>query len=160
MIVIACGALGFSVSSACRKEIQLLRQFIFAMDTMESELQFRLSPLAQLSLCAAQHTTGCLNAVFLRFSKELENQICPNAERCMSAVISETQLPETLRTMLLMLSQTLGNFDVEGQAKGIINVRNEANRILAQKTNNLDVRLRGYQTLGLCAGVAIAILLI
>ena len=43
---------------------------------------------------------------------------------------------------------------------GVETVRGECRRELEQMNVNKDVRLRSYQTLGFCAGAAVAILLI
>ena len=61
---------------------------------------------------------------------------------------------------LILLGRWLGRFDLDGQLKGLDAVRQECRRHLEELNNNREVRLRSYQTLGLCAGAAIAILFI
>ena len=66
----------------------------------------------------------------------------------------------SLRRPLRLLGQTLGRFDLPGQLKGIKAVQESCRRELARLERNRDARLRSYQTLGLCAGAALVILLV
>ena len=56
------------------------------------------------------------------------------------------------------LGASLGRFDLQGQLQGIESVRAQCRKDLAELEDNRDQRLRSYQTLGLCAGCALAIL--
>jgi len=58
------------------------------------------------------------------------------------------------------LGGNLGRFDIPGQLRGLENTRKECCDKLQMLTQNNDSRLRSYQTLGLCAGAALAILLV
>ena len=75
-------------------------------------------------------------------------------------VASVRELPESVGKLLKELGKTLGRFDLPGQLRGIEGVRRSSRKALDQLERNRDVRLRSYQTLGLCAGAALAILLI
>ena len=77
-----------------------------------------------------------------------------------SALTRVPDIPSGTRRALSELGTTLGRFDLAGQLKGLETVRGECRRELEQMNVNKDVRLRSYQTLGFCAGAAVAILLI
>jgi hypothetical protein len=49
---------------------------------------------------------------------------------------------------------------LEGQLQGIASVHSACERTLEQLSNNREMRLRSYQTLGLCVGAALVILFI
>ena len=94
-------------------------------------------------------------------SKELDAQISPNADRCMAYVLARCgDLPRNIIQLLENMGSTMGRFDLEGQLLGLGFVRNSCNEQLKELMQNKDARLRGYQTLGLCAGAAIAILFV
>jgi len=59
-----------------------------------------------------------------------------------------------------LLGTSLGRYDLPGQVKGLQNVREECTLELEKMKNNQEERLRSYQTLGLCAGTALVILLL
>lgn len=79
----------------------------------------------------------------------------------MSAALERVgKLPTLTREELLLLGRTIGRFDMEGQLKGLESVRQECRRQVETLSYNRDTRLRSYQTLGLCAGAALAILFV
>jgi hypothetical protein len=77
----------------------------------------------------------------------------------MNAAVHRTDQSPLLKKLLLDLGRTLGHFDLDGQIQGIEAVRQEAVASLDKLTKDKEARLRSYQTLGLCAGAALAILL-
>ena len=160
-VLAACGGFGFQIAAAQRKEVNTLRQLIRILDFTECELQYRLTPLPELCRKAAQECSGALRALFLQLGRELDDQISPNVSSCMDAAIAVTkQLPNQTRQVLNLLGDSLGKFDLNGQVRGIESVRSECNRRLDALSENQDVRLRSYKTLGLCAGAALVILFI
>ena len=70
------------------------------------------------------------------------------------------EIPARVRRLLVQLGHTLGRFDLPGQLQGIQAVRKRCEESLASVQKNRDDRLRSYQTLGICAGAALAIILI
>ena len=65
-----------------------------------------------------------------------------------------------LLQQMLLLGKSIGRFDMDGQIKGLEAVRQDCRRRLDELSKDRDTRLRSYQTLGLCAGAALAILFI
>ena len=161
LVVAACGGVGFRLAAAHRADMLYLRSLISALDFMECELNYRLTPLPQLCRQAATEHRKTLGSVFERLALELDSQISPSVECCMrSAVASSGHIPASAQEALLELGSSLGNFGLEGQIQGIRAVRESCRRRFEELDLNKDARLRSYQTLGLCAGAALAILLI
>lgn len=161
LIIVGCGGFGFSIAAAQRREEETLRRLICALDFMECELQYRLTPLPDLCAAAAKDSSGCIREVLMNLSRELDAQISPDVSSCMQAALSEElDIPKHTREALIMLGQSLGRFDLDGQLKGLESVRGNCRCQLEVLTTNKEPRLRSYQTLGLCTGAALAILLI
>ena len=159
LIVVACGGFGFSLAAMHLREERELRRLIGALDFMECELQYRLTPLPELCRLAGNEGKGCVRDVFLRLAEELDAQVTPDVESCMRASVSAaSDIPVCTREALLNLGQTLGRFDLPGQLKGLESVRTACRQRLGELTQNKEPRLRSYQTLGICAGAALAIL--
>lgn len=138
-----------------------MRQLISALDFMGCELQYRMTPLPELCKETAGTCKGVIQQVFLALSRELEEQISPNAAICMKAVVQENrQVPRLTREVLLTFGESLGNFDLSGQLNGLETARQACRRELEALAQNRDVRLRSYQTLGICAGAALVVLFI
>ena len=159
MILLGCGGVGFTVVAAYRRQVYALQQLIRVLEYMECELQYRMTPLPELCRSASQVCTGCVRSVLRQLSMELEAQIIPNAAACMHAAITRhSSIPERLLKCLERLGDSLGRFDLPGQLQGLGSVRKCAEFELEQLRQNQDVRLRSYQTLGLCAGAALVVL--
>lgn len=160
-IVLGCGGFGFSMANAHRREEAGLRQLLQVLDLMESELQYRLTPLPELLGIVQRDTTGPIRQILRLLRRELEAQVSPDAKSCMEAALVEGPgLPDSISGALRCLGMSLGRFDLPGQLQGLHHTRQECSRALEQLCRNRDNRLRSYQTLGLCAGAALAILLL
>lgn len=161
LVVCGCGGFGFAMASAHRRQEQMLRQLIRVLEYMSCELGYRMTPLPQLCRNAANVVQGPVQLVFRKLSEELEQQVAPDASMCMNAALAALPgLPESLTGLLRDLGTTLGVFDLPGQLRGMDAAIQTARKTLEALSENRTHRLRSYQTLGLCAGAALAILLL
>lgn len=160
LIISACGGFGVSLSSGHRREEQILRCLIGILDYMASELHYRALPLPELCRLAGKESRGEVGTVFTALAEALEAKLSPDVSDCMDSVLTGIDLPPVTLRNLKLLGSSLGRFDFEGQLKGLETVRTACRTDLEALTANREVRLRNYQTLSLCAGAALAILLI
>ena len=159
IIIAGCGGIGFSFVSSYRQQMKQIRQLLAVLDLIQSELEYRRTSLPELCRLAGQSSSGAVKEVFDCLSQELDMQIAPDACCCMNAVLSSVTLSAPVRGLFYYLGKSLGRFDLTGQIRGIEAIRREGNLLLDKMTRDLDKRLQSYQTLGLCAGAAVAILL-
>lgn len=161
LIVAGCGGFGFLLAANHRREESTLRHLIGVLDFMACELQYHLTPLPELCRQAAKESPGAIRNVMLSLAGELEDQISPDVASCMRAALArQKDMPKVAGKCLLELGNSLGRFDLAGQLSGLESVRAVCRGELDGLTKNRDERLRSYQTLGLCAGAAIAILFV
>lgn len=161
LIIGGCGMFGVSLAAAHRREEKALVSLISALDYMQCELQYRLTPLPDLCRQAGEQNKTQIGHVLLMLARELECQLSPDVESCMEAVLqSDMNLPGRSRVAFENLGRSLGRFDLDGQVRGLESVRTFCRTELEKLGKDRDVRLRSYQTLGLCAGAALAILMI
>lgn len=161
LIVAGCGMFGFSMAANHRREETALRQLIAALDYMQCELQYRMTPLPDLCRQAGEQNRNVIGQVLLMLARELDCQISPDVERCMEeALKTGDMLPTRAKKAFEILGSSLGRFDMDGQIRGMEGVRSFCRRELEALGENREARLRSYQTLGLCAGSALAILLV
>ena len=159
LIFLACGGFGIRAAGTQRQEEAMLRQLVGIMDYMACELQYRLTPLPELCMDAAKQVSGQMGKVIYRFGQALTEQLSPEVSGCMHSALSECDgLPRQTRTALVQLGNSLGRFDLPGQIRGLDALRSDCRRMLEELQQNRDSRLRSYQTLGFCAGAALAIL--
>lgn len=160
-VILSCGGFGFSIACKHRREEAVLHSFLRMLRSMQWELQYRLTPLPELCRLAAKEVSGALKDTLICMAEELERQILPDAASCMRTAIQKNDhLPVRLANLLRLLGQSLGRYDLAAQIQGMEAVQIACVRELESLGENRDVRLRSYQTLGLCAGAALVILFI
>ncbi len=161
LVIVGCAGYGFAMAAGCRREEKMLTQLLHILEFMESELEYRLTPLPQLCRDCSGQCESALKKVFWGLAQELENQISPDAACCMDAAVAGVrELPVSVHTLLSALGRSLGRFDLNGQMRELEAVRLQCAGMLEDFRGNRDQRIKSYQTLGICAGVALAILLI
>lgn len=159
LVFAGCGFFGFKTAGAYLAEERMLRKLIGVLDFMSCELQYKLTPLPDLCRQSAGETSGTLQKLLFVFADELESQVSPNVKSCMNAAISKfALLPELTKKCLYQLGQSMGRFDLSGQIQALESVRISCRHYLSKLEAGKDLRLRSYQTLGLCAGAALVIL--
>ena len=161
LILVGCGGFGFSLCIQHRIQETSLRQLICVLDYMSCELQYHMTPLPELCSAAATETSGDLARVFHALAANLEAITTADVSSAMEdALLRFPNLPPKTLDNLRLLGRSMGRFDLNGQLAGLEALRSSCRSALEQFTTQRDTRLRNYQTLGLCAGAALAILLI
>lgn len=161
LVVLGCGGCGISMALEQRRRERLLHQLVQAVEYMEWELQYRLTPLPELCRRAGREATGSLGQVFRELSSALDNCASPEVSGCMKEVLhSHRELPGSIRRLLGRLGHTLGRFDLPGQLQGLSSVQKACREEGRRLSENRAERMRNCQTLGLCAGAALVILFI
>lgn len=159
LIIAACGGFGYYLADAHRKEEKALRQLMHGIEVMVCELEYHLPPLPELCRLGAEQSGGPAGQVLKKLSEALLSQEYADAVACMEVILKNSpELPPRVGHNLLVLGQTLGRFDLQGQVSGMQSVIALCERDLSAMEANRDVRLRGYRTLGLCVGVALVII--
>lgn len=161
LIIAGCAGFGFSLASGKRKEEACFRGLIGAMDLMQCELQYNLTALPELCAIAAGEQKGPVSQFFLELSRELSAQVNADVPGCVREALQKTPpFPGNVEKAIGLLGASLGRFDAAGQLKGLKYVRAYCREEVAALSENKEARLRSYQTLGLCAGAALAILFV
>jgi len=161
LIVVGCGGFGFLIAASYKQEENALRQLIGILDLMQSELQFRMTPLPDLIRQAGTESKNPIGQFMTVLSSELESQTSPDVDGCVQAALNKVEdLPKRVKKALEQMGTSFGRFDAEGQIRGIESVRSFCAAELDAMADNRDARLRSYQTLSLCMGAALAILFI
>ena len=160
-VILGCGSCGFVLTAQYLARIRLLQNLMKALVNMECELQYRCTPLPQLCRQAGKGNQGKIQQILILLADEMDAQVSPNVEMCMYAALAQSGLSDSVVCAILTeLGKHLGNFDMTGQVHGLQYVRKLCSENLEQLQHCKESRLRSYQTLGLCAGAAMAILLV
>lgn len=161
LILCASGVMGFMMAASYRKRIAALKNLIQGTTYMAEQLRYQLLPLPELCQTAANVTTGAVKAVFLDLENALQNCNATEVSLIMEQILDKhPNLDRVIKEEFINLGRVLGRFDLEGQISGIAAVTELAKRDLAGMEMDKDIRIRNYQTLALCTGIALVILFI
>ena len=161
LVVVACGSVGFRIAANHKQEERALRQLMGILDYMACELQYMHTSLPDLCRQVCRDFRSMLGQVFGELSLEMEAQQHHDLSSCMSTVLEKMSfVPPITKSKMELLGMSIGRFDLEGQLKGLEALRQDCRRSLDSLESNREHRLRSYQTLGLCAGAALAILFV
>ena len=161
LVIGSCAGFGFSAAMAYEKQEKTLYQLLRILDYMTCELQYKLLPLPELCRQASRECEGVVHRVLSALASELERQLEPDVQSCMQIVIEKIRMPSRqIRRLFLLFGRSLGKFDLAGQLRGLEEVRTACERELRPLTQQKQNAIRSYRTLGICAGIALAILLI
>ena len=161
LVFVSCAALGFIKAFCYRTEERYLSDWIRILDHIHCELEYRLSPLPQICQSASEMTFGCLKVLLQRLSSSLNAQVSADAGQCLRMAIAQAdEIPISLQKQLMVLSESIGCYDLDGQLLQIAAARKECADALQQIRTQGKERIRNCQTLGICAGAGLAILLL
>lgn len=161
MIIAGCGGFGFYLAVCYRREEQLLERFCKAMLYMINELEYHRTELPTVLADTAKTVDGPLSQILSSLSAQLQERTYTCVSECMHDILRRyPSLPVSVKKLLEELGDTLGHFDLSGQLMSLNAVMDACVRKKEDLARDRQVRIRNYQTLGLCAGAALAILLI
>lgn len=160
MVIISCGGFGFAMAAAHRAEERQLRQLCEVLIYLSAELQYRLTPLPELCVAAGKLGNGPVYGSFTDLGQILRERANPDVSACLQLAMKKNEPVPAVHDLMDSLGRTLGMFDLSGQVESINLVRNRCSLALEKMALNREDRLRSYQTLGICAGAALVILLV
>ncbi len=162
-VVISASSVGWSLSMSVRRRCQVLSQLLSSLRYMKSELSFRSTPLPQTFAAMAEGAEGSVQSYFSVISSEMTQKCWLRPRTAMEmAAVRLTELPagDPARQVLRELGNGLGKFDLESQLQEIDTALFRLEELRKHADGERTLRCKTYQTLGVCAGLALAILLI
>ncbi len=160
-VMAGCTVVGIYLAASYRHQERELKRLIKALEYMECELPYRLTRLPELCYAAGEYAGGVIGHSLSSVAERLRKKIAADPFDCVREVIVESdQIPSQVASVLLNLGKSMGRFDLAGQMKGISAAKQECQMYLQQLLEEKAGNLKSYQTLALCAGAAITIILI
>lgn len=161
IIISCCGWFGCVMANIAKREVATLKKLITAIEIMICELQYHLTPLPELCRIISAQSSDCICRFFSTLAEELECQIAPDVDQCVKFTLQKcADVPNVTTKMLILLGESLGKYDLDGQISGLISVKDTCLKTLDPLLFHLTNKLKTYRTLGFCAGLTIAIIII
>ena len=160
LIIAGCGGYGIMLARNHRREVNALHELVLVLDRMICELEYRLTPLPELCRFGAEQSKGPVSAFFLSLANAMDEQVSADVSMCTITALKQVSgMPTQAAAQLQAMGQTMGRFDLSGQLTSLEQCKQSCLGQLEVLEHRQTERLRSYQTLGFCAGAALAILL-
>jgi len=158
-VVLGASGAGLSMALGAQRALRQTRQLGAALEQMKNEIAYRRTPLPELMRLLEVSYPGPLGALF----GEIAAQLALRQEASVYAIVRKALSGAPLvgaqvRQVLLELSPGLGQYGVQGQLYALELAAGRARELTAALEAGQKGRLRSYSTLGVCAGLAVAIL--
>lgn len=163
LIFTGASAIGFGAAFRVRQTAVQLQQLYDALEMMQCELNYTLTPLPALCGVVAKTGKGVIGTLFANLGAALSGEQPQNPAQAMRQAIAQTtrlSLPEEILFSLLELGDTLGKFDLEGQISMLRLTQRRIRTCLDTCERERTHRCRSYAALGICTGAALIILMI
>lgn len=158
-VVIACGSAGFRIAASLKQKCALYELILRQLAMMKQEICFHATPLAQVFALLAASCGGTLAQIWEETAKQMDNHPWTPPQYAMDLALKGAKEP-LLEPILLPLCTQLGKYDVDAQRKAIEAAEEQTASLLHEMQQERSVKSKTYQTMGICAGLAAAVLLI
>ncbi len=163
MIIIVTTWIGFEYAKRLSDRPKQLRQLKVAVQSLEAEMMYGLTPLAEAADHIAKQLPKPVSTLFQRFSEKLFEKECSAFEAWQASikdVWNTTALLDSEREVMLQFGSTLGQHDLEQQQKQI----HLTLAHLAREEQEAREKQHRYEkmvkSLGFLAGLLVVILLV
>lgn len=161
LVVLGASGAGFTMALGVRRQAAVLRQLLSALEQMKGEIAYQRTPLPELMRLLSVGSRGVAAVFFDRVAGDLhlrqEGSVYAIFKKELSAMPEGAFTPQ-VRLVLLNLGKGLGKYDLESQLRSIDLAAERLQSLLDALQADQQSRMRSYCTLGVCAGLAIAIL--
>ncbi len=160
LILVGGGGVGMGAARELGRRSETLSSFLAALDQMEAELSFRLTPMPELLGRLSAESKGPVSAFFSRCREGLSSLGDTPFSQVWNQALQEEKLallPED-RIPLEQLGAVLGQYDVEGQRNAMEGIRHRLGTCLETARETQGKIGRVYRALGISAGVLCVLL--
>ena len=163
LILMASGTVGFGMARTVRRQQVQTVVLIDALLRLRHELQYRLTPLPDAFAVLGEMPNREVAAFFSAMSARLQSgRTCTVGYACRQALRRTEGLciPAGVRTTLMSLFDTLGKYDLDGNLQALDLALGRLREEARQLQGSAAARCKTYVTLGVCTGLAVAVILI
>lgn len=161
LVVLGASGTGFTMALHIRRSAAVLRQLLGALEQMRGEIACQQTPLPELMRLVSAECRGGVGAFFGRVADALylrqEGSVYAIVKKALAAA-PPSLFSSRVRLILLQLAGSLGKYDLDSQLASLELAAQRLQALLDELQSDQRSRVRSYCTLGVCAGLAIAIL--
>lgn len=159
-VVVGSTGTGVTMAWGVRRTLETARHLRTALERMKNEISCRRTALPEL-MELLSHEPGPLSALFRDMAEQLrlrqEASVYAIVRKCLTAA---PPLPGEISRILLDLAPGLGQYDVQCQLYSLDLAAGQVQAMIERCQSEQKGRVKSYCTLGVCAGLALAIMLL
>lgn len=159
-VVVGSTGTGITMAWGVKRALETARQFRAALERMKNEIACNRTALPELMALLASEGDR-LSPLFTQMAEQLhlrrEASVYAIVRKCLNAV---PPLPVEVARILLDLAPGLGQYDVQCQLYALDLASTQTQALIDRFQSEQKGRVKSYCTLGLCAGLALAIMLL
>ena len=162
LCILCAGGLGFLKGQRLRKRIRILERIVRLLDNMERELEFGREPLPEVFKKLSEKNTGELKAFLEHAAVQMQqgkDNIAAVFAENVRTYLSEGDLFAEDLQRLYALGSELGYPDRQLQIHTVAVYRQEIKELLDELKKQYPQSCRLFRTLGMAAGILLAVLL-
>jgi stage III sporulation protein AB len=164
MVVVAGGAIGFSLANRYNARAGQLRQLICCLTSLDSYINYICLPLPEALRRSGDSAHGPVRQLFHETAGTLETSgwLPPREALCgaLARLEPALALAQAEKDMLLLLGTNLGFTNREEQRKYLAMVVEELEKLHREALQARDQNVKMYRYLGICGGLAVVIILV
>lgn len=158
MIVIGAGSAGIGKAVRFFREMQQLRDISAALELLKCEMNYTMLPVAKVCRLSAAGVHGGVNSFLLTYAQALEDNF-PRTKAAQKAA-ENLSLPNDAMMAVLELFGSLGRYDLEGENRLLDLTQQRLRTAILRYEKEKKPLAKGYAALGICTGLALAIVLV
>lgn len=163
-VVFSASAVGFGFSGNVRRQCAQLTALMEALTYLKSEMLYRRTPLPQaLGMLAERSSDAAIGGLFAIAAEKLEESCTLSVHAAFRTALGAADrlaLSTQVQQTLLSLSLSLGQLDMDGQERALELASERLSAQLRLLEQGRSARCRSYTTIGICAGMALAVILL
>lgn len=152
--------IGFSAASRVRSGLKTLRQLRHSLELMRCEISYTQTPAVKLCGILSKSSDGAVRSFYEAFAEQLP-ECSGNTAVCEALV--QKYLPSMPQEVTLAMTQLLSSFGRFGEDEQLQLIDAAYEKICTSIENisaEKQQRCKCYRTLGVCTGLAIAVLVL
>lgn len=163
LILLSSGAVGFGFANDIRRQMQQLTALISSFEMLKGEIETRRTPLpAALMLLSSSENREigqfyklCAENLIYEYQTSPYLAIKYGLENCRGLMISKQA-----RLALLSFGMSLGKLDADSQISAVLLIKSRLEQELDFMQSQAAARAKSYRTIGVCTGLALAVILL
>lgn len=163
LVVAASSAVGFGFAANIRAQSRQIEALLSALSYMKNEIAYRLTPLPELFYLLGKSAARPVGAFFAACAEALMQNPSASVQGVVRSALSQTPqlaITQQTRQTLLELALSLGKFDANGAGAALELAESRLRQELMVLDSHKRERCRSYETIGVCAGLALAVILL